>query len=86
MDDNRDMVWITIGNYDSFELVQAERSEQAESLAAAETQQGPAEKPFQEQKAPAKPQITTPTLPDLFAFIGGNGAQMDQSSQDGEVG
>ena len=86
VDDNRDMVWITIGNYDSFELVQAERSEQAESLAAAELQQGSAEKPSQEQKAPAKPQITTPTLPDLFAFIGGNGSPMDQGQSEGESG
>ena len=86
VDDNRDMVWITIGNYNSFELVQAERSEQAESLAAAESQELPAEKPSQEQNSPVKPQITTPTLPDLFAFIGGNGRQMDQSSSEGEVG
>lgn len=34
----------------------------------------------------SKPQITTPTLPDLFAFIGGNGRQMDQSSSEGEIG
>ena len=39
-----------------------------------------------EEPAAEEPQITTPTLPDLFAFIGGNGAQMDQSSQEGEVG
>lgn len=45
--------------------------------------------PAEEQQAEAiepEPQITTPTLPDLFAFIGGNGRQMDQSSSKGEVG
>ena len=45
----------------------------------------PAEEVPEEPEA-EEPQITTPTLPDLFAFIGGNGAQMDQSSQEGEVG
>ena len=39
----------------------------------------------EEGKEP-EPQITTPTLPDLAAFIGGNGSVMDQSSQEGEVG
>lgn len=45
--------------------------------------------PAEEQQTEARepePQITTPTLPDLFAFIGGNGRQMDQSSSEGEVG
>ncbi|MBQ5709433.1 MAG: hypothetical protein IIV62_05670 [Anaerotignum sp.] len=39
-----------------------------------------------EEPAAEEPQITTPTLPDLLAFIGGNGRPMDQSSQEGEVG
>ena len=33
-----------------------------------------------------EPQITTPTLPDLLAFIGGNGSPMDQGQSEGEVG
>ena len=40
----------------------------------------------QEEAKEPEPQITTPTLPDLSAFIGGNGSVMDQSSQEGEVG
>jgi len=39
-----------------------------------------------EEPVKEEPQITTPTLPDLLAFIGGNGRPMDQSSQEGEVG
>jgi len=89
VDDNRDMVWVTIGNYEHFELVQEERSEQAEAFAAAEQQYAAAEGNPEQQKEtvkPAKPKITTPTLPDLLAFIGGNGRPMDQSTQEGEVG
>jgi len=39
-----------------------------------------------EEPVAEEPQITTPTLPDLLAFIGGNGRPMDQSTQEGEVG
>ena len=39
------------------------------------------EEPVQEE-----PQITTPTLPDLLAFIGGNGSPMDQGQSEGESG
>ena len=52
VDDNRDMVWVTIGNYEHFELVKAERSEQAESLAAAERQYAAAK---EKQKVSAEP-------------------------------
>ena len=39
-----------------------------------------------EEPVKEEPQITTPTLPDLLAFIGGNGRPMDQSLQEGEAG
>lgn len=39
-----------------------------------------------EEPVAEEPQITTPTLPDLLAFIGGSGRPMDQSLQEGEVG
>ncbi|MBQ5617667.1 MAG: hypothetical protein IIU93_00780, partial [Alistipes sp.] len=39
-----------------------------------------------EEPAAEEPQITTPTLPDLMAFIGGNGSPMDQGQSEGESG